>query len=132
MNSIVTNSLSSRLCGLVLSLILTGSAYAGASSQQADQMQRQREDGAGQIPVAATVVAPAMACALCQTRAVTEHSTTNVSGKLAPHSMAVGMKHDCAACGGSLATIQGRITDTMAAHCAICARMQPTCCATNG
>ena len=130
MNSINSRSLSGRCLGLFLSLVLAGSAYAGPSTQRADQMQRQREAGTVQAPMAA-VVAPAMACSQCQTRVIEEYSATNSSGKWAPHASVVGRAHECTSCGGAITTIRGQTTNAMAGNCTICAHAQAACCTTN-
>ncbi len=117
---------SGRSLGLFLALVLAAGAYAGPGPQFGSQPNRQPE------PVAASAVAPAMACPRCETRVIGGFSTTNPSGKWAPHAAAVGVEHVCASCRGAIATVRGRTTGGMTNDCAICAQARLSCCATSG
>jgi hypothetical protein len=75
---------------------------------------------------------PAMACAHCKTKVLEEFSFTNVSGKIAPHSTAIGKSHSCDGCSGVVTVARGKVTDEMKRNCPICAKAGPTCCNVNG
>ena len=120
---------------LVLVAGLTSSAIAGPGPQFWQQQEQLRAQNAAKAKAAATVAKPAetaaMACAACKTAKVEEFSATNVSGKYAPHYTTIGSKHDCAACGGAVATVRGKTTNDMKANCPICAKAKAAgaaCC----
>ena len=123
MNSIKTNSQIGRSLGLLLALAVAGSAYAGPGFQY---WQSAGKSTAQASTPAAT--APAMVCHACKDTVVTAISATNTSGKLAPHSVAVGSKHECAMCGGVITTVGGKATTNMTANCPTCANAKPSCC----
>ena len=126
MNSIKSNPIAGRFLGLFFSLVLAGSAYAGPAPQFWHSVGKSAAQ-----PVAPAIVAPAMACPTCQTTAVTQFSAINISGKAAPHYATVGVQHACAMCGGAIATIYGKTTNTMKAGCPICAKANLACCSTS-
>ncbi len=128
MHSIAKHFTVGRAFGLFLSLLVAGSAYAGPSTQYWGQSSRQREQAAVTAQPTASPAAPTMACPKCQSRVVEEFSATNTSGKLAPHSTRVGMKHECVRCSGTITTIRGHTTNEMADSCPVCAQAKPTCC----
>jgi hypothetical protein len=129
MKSIISRSTAGRSLGLLLSLFIAGTAYAGPSAQQLDQLQRQRDQNDAYAPAAAPAASTAkMACSKCTTQPVRQFSSTNSSGRLAVHSTVVGAKHSCDNCGGAMTTINGRTSKQMMDDCPVCAKANPTCC----
>ena len=118
---------------LVLAAGLT-SAIAGPGPQYWQQQDKIRAENAAKAQAAQTARPadpPAMACASCKTTKVEEFSAMNVSGKYAPHYTTIGSKHECASCGGAVATVRGRTTNDMKANCPICAKARAAsaaCC----
>lgn len=128
--------------GSILALVagFTSSAIAGPGPQywaQQNAAAKARADAAKQTAAAPAKPAdtPSMACAACKTSAVQEFSPMNVSGKYAPHYTTVGSKHECASCGGEVATVRGKTTNSMKDNCPICAKAKtasaPCCNATS-
>lgn len=123
MNSIKPYSQIGRSLGLLLALSLACSAYAGPGFQYWQSTGKSIAQ-----PSAPAVTAPAMGCNACNDTVVTAISATNTSGKLAPHSVTVGSKHECSMCGGAITTSGGKTTTAMTANCPVCANAKPSCC----
>lgn len=114
---------------LTLAIGIGTSAVAGPSPQYWQMMEKSRAENAVRKVASAEKAKPAaMACEKCKTSVVTEFSPTNVSGKWAPHYTPVGSKHECSACGGTIARVRGKTANDMKANCPTCAKTVPTCC----
>ena len=122
MNSMKPYSPIGRSLGLLLALAVAGSAYAGPGFQYSQSARKP----ASQPSVAAA--AATTACPACKDTIVTAISATNTSGKWAPHTAAVGSKHECSMCGGAITTTGGKTTTDMTANCPMCANAKPSCC----
>lgn len=114
----------------------TATAIAGPSPQYWQQMEILRAENAKKPQSFAPATKPAetaMPCGNCKTTKVEDFSATNISGKLAPHYTVVGAKHECATCGGAMATVRRKTTDDMTGNCPICAKAKAAgtaCCNT--
>jgi len=123
MNSIKPYSQIGRSLGLLLVLAVAGSAYAGPGFQY-----WQSAGKSAAQPSKPAVTAPAMGCHACTDTVGTAISATNTSGKWAPHTVAVGSKHECSMCGGAITTVGSKTTTDMTANCPVCTNAKPSCC----
>lgn len=121
---------------LVLIAGFVTSAIAGPGPQYWQQQEQIRAANA-KAKAAAVAAQPkaiaVMACGNCKTSVVEEFSALNVSGKYAPHYTPIGARHECASCGGAVATVRGKTTNDMKANCPICAKAKAAsavCCTT--
>ena len=126
-----SHSAAGRSLGLFLALVLAGSAYAGPGPQYWQRAQLQDEQNAAVATAAEPVAAmPGIGCSKCTTQPVQQFSSSNSSGKLAPHATTVGAKHSCDMCGGTITTINGKTSNQMMDNCPTCAKTNPNCCST--
>lgn len=121
--------------GSILALIgFTSAAIAGPGPQfwqEQAALAKARADAAKKSAVAPAKAAdtPAMSCTRCKTTKVQELS--NFAGKFPPSYRTIGSKHECAACGGTVATVRGKTTNEMKDDCPICAKAKTAdavCC----
>jgi predicted RNA-binding Zn-ribbon protein involved in translation (DUF1610 family) len=80
-------------------------------------------------PIATVAPAPAvvMVCSACKTAAVTEHRVL-ANPKVQVVSYTIGSIHACSHCGGEIATVNGKTTDSMLHNCPMCGASAALCC----
>jgi hypothetical protein len=79
-------------------------------------------------PVTKAVASAPAGCGGCKTAPVTEFSSTLPNGKGTPRWTVVGSKHTCGGCTGTIASIRGKVSDTMDRGSGACAASAMACC----
>ncbi|HVS51624.1 MAG TPA: hypothetical protein VHD62_04655 [Opitutaceae bacterium] len=112
---------------LVSLLVGTTFAVAGPGPQFWQNSNKTSSAAPGASVAKSDAGSPAV-CGGCKTEAVREFVSTLPNGKGTPRWTAVGTKHTCGGCAGAIATIRGRVTDTMDRSASACARSAMVCC----
>jgi len=100
MNSLHPHSIAGRSFGLVFSLVLAGSAYAGPGPQY----WQSRGTASAQPAISATV--PAIGCPASRSIAVTTLVPSQANGRGALHAVAVGTERVCTMCGNTATVVK--------------------------
>jgi hypothetical protein len=79
-------------------------------------------------PVAKPVASAPAGCGGCRTEPITEFAASLPNGKGTPRWTVVGSKHTCGGCTGEIASIRGKVTDTMDQGSGACAASAMACC----
>jgi len=100
MNTINSHSIAGRSLGLVLSLVLAGSVYAGPGPQYWQSIAKPAARPAISAPVAMPF------CPACRTVAVTAMVPSQANGRGPLHAVQIGTERVCAMCGGTATTLK--------------------------
>src|ERR1035438_1332262 len=68
-----------------------------------------------------------MACSACKTVSVLEHRLLP-GAKAGTAMFTLGSKHECAMCGGEIASVNGKTVDSMQHNCSMCGADAAYCC----
>ena len=70
-----------------------------------------------------------LACGACKTVKLSEFKSAQTNGRPPMSWMAVGSKHDCEHCGGTITVVNGKTKDEMQHNCSMCGEGAAFCCA---
>lgn len=80
-----------------------------------------------EIAAAQTADSGSAICAACKTMAVREATHNGPAGK-GGETWTNGSQHTCAHCGGSMTVAKGKVSSSMADHCAMCVTQSASHC----
>lgn len=72
----------------------------------------------------------AMVCSACKTATLRDSKHVGPAGKGHEEWFVIGSRHECGHCGGTIAVVQGKTTDSMARTCSMCGKGATFHCAT--
>ena len=114
---------------LLATALFTGLATLSVAGPGPQYWNRPKSDTSVAKPeVIKTEADKAMACGSCKTTAIEEYKSANPNGRPPFRWVQTGSRHDCNQCGGSIAVVNGKTTDTMDHDCKMCGEVATNCC----